>query len=225
MITTIGSGDVEIIATLNGQCGVSMLHIAAATDDDLMIGNERYNNGTILTRGAGGSLQRQVDQDGGAEAKCTNCHGPNATNTMYQTVAHTPEQTGGYSEPDLVGIFTMGIVPQGGYFDSHIVSQARWSTFHQWAMTAEQAHGIVIYLRKLTPTPQTGVAAPRIRNFDGGMRGGRGGGGMEASTMPAPESGTGEEPSPTPAPDAPAADGPATGTEDAATPADGGGGG
>ena len=31
---------------------------------------------------------------------------------QFRTVAHTPEQTGGFSDEELVNIFTMGMVPR-----------------------------------------------------------------------------------------------------------------
>jgi hypothetical protein len=147
---------VDIIAQYAQQCGMTTLHIAAATDADWKIGNERYNNGTIIMKTGSGDLVRAVDQDGGIDARCTNCHGITATNATYATVDHTPQQTGGYSDTELIGIFTRALVPAGGYFDESIVPLARWTEFHQWNMTADQEKGIVVYLRALTPAPQQG---------------------------------------------------------------------
>jgi hypothetical protein len=167
MVTTMGAGDVTIFAQSGSQCGSAPLHISAVTDDDWNIGNERYNNGTLLMRVSTGRLARV---DGGSQAACTNCHGMTATNSSFTTVEHTPLQTGGFTDSELVGIFTMAMVPPGGYFDPTIVRQSQWAQFHQWSMSADQAKGIVVYLRSLTPAPQTGkIALP--------MRGGRDGGG------------------------------------------------
>jgi hypothetical protein len=191
MVTTQGSGDVTIVAQSGNRCGSASLHIAAATDDDWMIGSERYNNGTLLTQVRPGQLQRI---DGGAQAACTNCHGPTATNATYTTVEHTPLQTGGFTDDELVGIFTMGVVPAGGYFDTSIVRQNVWAMFHQWSMSADDAKGVVVYLRSLTPAPQTGKPNLPVRGFrDGGFPrrdGGRGGG-------PGAEAGPGDDASST----------------------------
>jgi hypothetical protein len=44
LLTMQKPGDVVISANANGQCGTSMLHIAAATEEQWQAGNARYNN-------------------------------------------------------------------------------------------------------------------------------------------------------------------------------------
>jgi len=186
MITTQKAGMVSIIASAGTLCGSSLLAITDATADDWEIGSARYNDGVVLTRlprgmgpGGGGGVA-----DGGAatEYACTNCHGDTATKGPYKTVQHTPEQAGGFSDTDLENIFRHGMVPQGGYFDASIVAYTTWQRFHQWTMTDDQAHGIIVYLRSLAPTAQTG--ASNFGGFfgDGGPgRGRRDGGGRDAA--------------------------------------------
>ncbi len=126
--TATGStGHITVYATeSNGQCGSSTLTVTAATEDDWTIGNNRYNDGIALTLapppgfdggimgvgdggmglGEGGGGFRTNDggsffeRDGGTA--CTNCHGPTATSSVFRTVAHTPEQTGGFSDDQLI---------------------------------------------------------------------------------------------------------------------------
>jgi hypothetical protein len=94
---------------------------------------------------------------------CTNCHCPvgNAKlfgMTLFTDVSHTPEQTGGFSDTDLVNVFVNGTVPAGGYFDPSIICYANWHQLHTWwdiDTTAEQT-GVVAYLRSLTPKEQLG---------------------------------------------------------------------
>jgi hypothetical protein len=172
MVTTQGSGQVYIVATMGSQCGAAVLNISEATESDWQIGSGRYNMGTLLMQVSTGQLEHL---DGGDQAACTSCHGPTAMGASYKTVEHTPEQTGGFTDDDLIGIFTMGMVPPGGTFDSTIVRQTTWSRFHQWAMTPDQARGVVVYLRSLTPAPQMGMSNLPPRNYDGGFGGGSGG--------------------------------------------------
>jgi hypothetical protein len=122
------------------------------------------------------------EQEGGTA--CTNCHGPMATNGVYNDVSHTPEQTGGFSDQDLQDIIINGQVPDGGYFDPTVISPtcdggatctarayARWSAFHRWTdITPDELPGIICYLRSLTPAPQNGTS-----NFGGGGHHGDGG--------------------------------------------------
>jgi|GEM_PF-3206680 len=164
MITTRKAGTVSIIAQAGTICGSSLLTITAATAEQWEIGSQRYNNGTVVLPGRNGGIQRN---DASAEAKCTNCHGDLA-NGPYKTVAHTPQQTGGFSDADLQNIFRHGNVPDGGYFDEMIVSYNTWHGFHQWDMTDEESIGIIAYLRSLTPQAQMGSFGGRGPTDGGG---------------------------------------------------------
>ncbi|HYQ04354.1 MAG TPA: hypothetical protein VER96_37030 [Polyangiaceae bacterium] len=185
MITTRKAGTVSIIASAGNLCGSSLLTITSATSTDWEDGSMRYNDGVVINRlprttpprmggagGAGGAAATGSGGSGGAtaaQAACTNCHGDTASGP-YKTVQHTPEQTGGFSDADLIGIFQNGTVPKGGYFDDTIVSYAMWQSFHKWDV-GDTPQNMVIYLRSLTPAAQTGSA-----NF-GGLFGNGGAGG------------------------------------------------
>ena len=120
----------------------------------------------------GGSF---FEEEGGTA--CTNCHGPTATNGAFNDVAHTPEQIDGFSDDELIAIITQGVIPDGGYFDPTVIRPScdgsaqctqqaydEWHNLHQWVdITPDQYKGIVVYLRSLTPAPQTGTS-----NFGGG---------------------------------------------------------
>src|SRR5579872_5628278 len=94
--------------------------------------------------------------DGGGPA-CTNCHGETATNGPFTDVSHTPEQTGGFSDDEILNIVLHGTFPEGGYFDPTIAPYAAWQNFHRWAdIQPDQQRGIITYLRSLTPAPQKG---------------------------------------------------------------------
>lgn len=206
MITLQGlgaGGKLTVFATKpDGTCGAAALDITSATEDDWQIGNSRYNDGVALHLGPpdggfggfgdGGFEGGRPDggprtKDGGSffevdgGTACTNCHGPTATNGPYKDVSHTPEQTGGFSDEQLVQIITAGVVPDGGYFDPTVIDSRcdgggtcaarayqRWQGFHQWTdITPDQYKGIVVYLRSLQPASQGGSS-----NFGGRRDGG-----------------------------------------------------
>lgn len=197
MITMQKAGKVTIIASAGGLCGSSLLTITAATPQDWTDGSMRYNNGVVINRiprtgggmrpgaggagGAGGASAAATGGTGGGtganQAACTNCHGDTASGP-FKTVQHTPEQTGGFSDAELIGIFQNATVPMGGYFDASIVSYVEWQSFHKWDV-GDTPQTMVVYLRSLTPAAQTGMA-----NFGGRFMGnggaagagGRGGG-------------------------------------------------
>lgn len=179
MVTARKAGAVNIIASAGGLCGSSALTISAALETDWEAGNARYNSGVVLTfgrppgggRGAGGA-GGDASGAGGASMQyaCTNCHGDTATMGLFKTVSHTPEQTGGFSDDALQNIFRNGAFPGGSTdpnFDANITDYGTWSRIHKWEMDDDQAKGIIVYLRSLTPQAQTGAA-----NFGGGYDGG-----------------------------------------------------
>jgi hypothetical protein len=160
LIQMLKAGNVVInVASSDGKCGSALLFISAAADSDWQIGSARYNDGQSLhlaaaaTAGTGSPLEMGT----GSGPACTNCHGETATNSAFTDVSHTPEQTGGFSDDDLLNIILRGDFPDGGYFDTNIVSYAAWHQFHRWVdIQPDQQKGIITYLRSLTPSSQKG---------------------------------------------------------------------
>jgi cytochrome c553 len=166
MITIQKAGTAQIVASAGNLCGSSTLTVSAATPEQWAAGEKRYNNGVVLdvSMTPPSSATPSAMQ---ATAACTNCHGPTASN-VFKTVSHTPEQTGGFSDDELRNIFRNATLPAGGYFDSNVVPLQFWQMFHKWTMTDEEAQGIIVYLRALTPEAQTGSLNFAGR-FDGGV--------------------------------------------------------
>jgi hypothetical protein len=172
-------GSVTITANAGGLCGTATLNITSATEAQWSGGNARYNNGVALDFKciSGGT----TSQDGGpcptAGPACTQCHGASANAGIgFSDVAHTPEQTGGFSDQDLINIIVNGDVPDGGYFDPTIISYSAWQGFHHWSdIQGDTQQGMVVYLRSLTPTSQGGASDFGGHGGDGGHGGGDGG--------------------------------------------------
>jgi hypothetical protein len=189
-VNSAGTGTVTITATAGGLCGTSVLNITPAMTTDWMIGSARYNDGTALHFGHGGVME---PTDGGGGPACTNCHGATATDAgPFMDISHTPQQTGGFSDQDLINIILHGEVPgwdlttgaagpDAGYFDPSIISYKQWNNLHQWTdITSDEYQGIVVYLRSLTPASQNGTSDFGGHGFggDGGMHHHDGGGGF-----------------------------------------------
>jgi hypothetical protein len=150
VITVQQAGSVSIVATAGGLCGSSLLTITQANSSDWQIGNARYNDGVAIHFGFDGGGTSMAD---GGPA-CTSCHGPTGTGA-FADFAWTPEQSGGYSDQDLVGIIVNGNVPDGGYYDPSIVPENVFHSFHQWTdITQDEQLGMVVYLRSLTPASE-----------------------------------------------------------------------
>jgi len=175
LITTAKPGKVQIIARAGVLSGSAMLYITDASPEDWELGEERYNNEIPFTVEGipdGGFAFDGGFPDGGFpdggfrgfdggppgggrimipdDLSCRNCHGSGA---MALDVEHTPQQTGGYSDEDLISIFTMGIKPPGATFHTPF-PEFIYTRFHTWEATPEEQKGIVVYLRSLQPKTQ-----------------------------------------------------------------------
>jgi hypothetical protein len=168
LITVLKAGMFTIAANAGSLCGSAPLNVTQSTDGDWTTGNSRYNNGVTLVLPTmppmgGFMIPAPTDPspfeptDGGPGPACTNCHGPTATMSIFKGIEHTPEQTAGFSDQELIDIVVNGIIPDGGYYDTTIIPYRFWQIFHKWRdITPDQQKGIVTYLRSLTPAPQTG---------------------------------------------------------------------
>jgi hypothetical protein len=149
MITTRKAGEVRIIARSGSLSGSAMLTITEASPSDWELGEMRYNNGVDLppiNQAEAMAMGVTIPDD----LSCRNCHGGGA---MALSVEHTPQQTGGYSDADLVNIFTMGAKPPTAGWRSGI-PEFIYMRLHTWTATEEEKKGIIVYLRSFEPKSQ-----------------------------------------------------------------------
>lgn len=165
MITTRKPGTVQIIARAGALSGSAELHITDATPEDWEIGEMRYNNeipfpdvdlpdgGFMIPDGGFANRDGGLSVDGFEvpdNLSCRNCHGSTAE---ALDVEHTPQQTGGYSDEELIQIFTMGMKPERAKFHTPF-PESIYMRYHTWDATEEEQKGIVVYLRSLEPKTQ-----------------------------------------------------------------------
>lgn len=84
-------------------------------------------------------------------------------------VQHTPMQTAGYSDDELIDIFTKAKKPDG--VPQRIMPLDKWQKIHQWDVPENVRKGIVVYLRSLEPKSQG------VTDWGGHGKGGHGGDG------------------------------------------------
>jgi hypothetical protein len=219
-------GTVTITATVGTDlCGSALLTVTWNTEAEWMAGAARYNNGAglinpfagtivVFDGGDGGNPQAlppgafQVTSpsapspfepaDGGPGPACNNCHGPIATGGIFRGIQHTPLQTAGFSDLQLIDAIVNGIIPDGGYYDPSIIPYEYWQSFHRWRdLTPEAQRGIICYLRSLAPAPQTGLV-----DFGGLYAGEGGAGGPVVDSGSGSPSGSDDASAPPSAPDA-----------------------
>jgi hypothetical protein len=149
--------------------GESKLTITPASDEEWAKGDMRYSGGANIDFRAmfGGAMM----MPGGPgvcglpfnimamlpkDASCTNCHN---TSASAIAVEHTPTQTAGYSDEQLVSIFTQGQKPAGYQFNSVFLKMLPqpdcvYAMFHTWQIDEETKKGIILKLRSIEPKKQ-----------------------------------------------------------------------
>lgn len=165
MITTRKAGTTRIIARSGALSGSAEIHITEANPADWLLGEQRYNNmvplpdfSAMMASGMGIMVP--------GDLSCRNCHGGGAD---ALSVEHTPQQTGGYSNEDLIAIFTMGQKPPTAGWRSGI-PMFIYTMLHTWDATPEEQQGIIVYLRAMEPMSQGVIDFGGLMNSpDAGM--------------------------------------------------------
>lgn len=171
-ITTRAAGKTVVYVTGKTASGSpvrdgSALTIRSATDEDWDKGEARYNSGPRVDLGSLEIAPEVADSDAGAhtcalasephltqpqDAACTGCHsGPDS-------VPHTPAQTAGYSDEQLIAIVTQGMKPAGYAFNSALLKalpqpDCVFAKFHDWSIEEDDKVGLILKLRSLPPGP------------------------------------------------------------------------
>jgi len=174
-LTTKATGTTKVQFTATTVAGKQInseaqLTISKADDAEWAKGDARYSGGapidfrsmlsgaTAMPAAGGGvcGLPFNIMASLPKDASCTNCHntGGNAI-----AVEHTPTQTAGYSDDQLIAIFTQGQKPAGYQFNSIFLKMLPqpdciYSMFHTWTIDEETKRGIVLKLRSIEPKKQ-----------------------------------------------------------------------
>jgi len=162
---------VTITAQVGSLCTSTTLNITSAVEADWQAGNARYNNGVPVIAGcidakiapvlADSGIKLPPPPDSGcpdAGPACTGCHGANSTAGFFTGLQHSPQQTAGFTDQQLIDIFVNGVVDDGGPYDQNYVPYDYWHLFHTWSdiATPEAQKGMVVYLRSLAPAEEEG---------------------------------------------------------------------
>lgn len=155
--------------------GQSMLTISNADSAEWLKGDMRYNNGMMINLFGGGGIMGAPMGTGDCglpvsltgriptNSACTNCH----NNMGGLVVEHTPTQTAGYDNEELIEIFSNAQKPANGMFNSPILRMAPmpdciYKTFHTWQIDDDTKQGIVWKLRSIAPKRQEEFDIQRI---------------------------------------------------------------
>lgn len=203
MITVKKEGTVTIRASLNGETGSAKLTVTKFTEEQWMAGQSRYSKTDLaITNPTGGAVSALLLRDPAnrnPNGACNTCHTAQAKTLKIE---NTPTQIAGYSDNELITIFTMGKKPEG-VAQTSMVPAFAWGMFHEWDVTDAEKQGLVAFLRTqapkdnpamidygIKPCPGAGAMGPYCDN-DGNPIMFAGPGGSDAGTGAGPSAGDG----------------------------------
>jgi len=205
LFTTKKAGTTTITVTATTKSGLkikgtSQLTISKAEPAEWAMGEARYNNGMTFSFFGGGMGGMPMAAAGGmgscglpinlegripTNTACGNCH----NNNTGLVVEHTPTQTAGYSNDQLIEIFTQAMKPAGGTFNSPFLRtfpmpDCIYKTFHTWQIDDETKNGIVWKLRSIKPKKQEDIDIARLTQMAARMGMGMAPGGAAGAAAP-----------------------------------------
>ncbi|MEY4508003.1 MAG: hypothetical protein RLZZ450_125 [Pseudomonadota bacterium] len=151
LITVKRAGTVVIRAALEGDTGSAKLIINGFTEAQWKIGEARYlgrEPAVVAPDGGVVTVLRIAEPNArNPDGSCMTCHSADAP---LLKVEDTPAQTAGYSDQELITIFTMGALPTWVEKATQPV-QFIWGANHAWTVTEEEQQGLLAYLRTKAP--------------------------------------------------------------------------
>jgi len=151
-ITIKKDGSTTITAKTDDDSGSAKLTVTKFTEAQWTLGEARYSKAELAIVPAPGeavsllALANPAAKRDAAGA-CNTCHTAQAKTLKIE---NTPTQIAGYSDQDLITIFTKGMKPPAAEMKSRIPPIA-WGMFHAWEVTEEEKAGLIAYLRTQPP--------------------------------------------------------------------------
>jgi hypothetical protein len=150
-VTIKKEGTVTIRAELDGDTGAAKLTITKFTEDQWKLGQARFSKSDLAIVPKSGPVNILVLASDptalNSNGACNTCHTAQAKTLKIE---NTPTQIAGYSDADLITIFTEGMKPEGAAQKTMVPSFA-WGMFHSWKVTEEEKQGLIAFLRTQTP--------------------------------------------------------------------------
>jgi hypothetical protein len=176
MVTVKKEGVVTIKAALDGDTGTAKLIIKKYTEAQLRTGQARYSKRdlAIVPAMPGGAISLLELASGAAtrdaNGACDTCHSRQARVFKLET---TPTQIAGYTDDELITIFTMGKKPEG-FAQKLPIPPFAWGMSHSWTVTEEEKQGLIAFMRtrppkaNLTTGPGPTICSGARASTDGG---------------------------------------------------------
>jgi hypothetical protein len=153
VVTVKKEGEVRITAKQGDDSGAVKVTITKYSDADWTAGSARFSKDVLAINAPAGQelnpIQLASPMGRNADGACNTCHTAQAK--LFK-IENGPLQTGGYSEEEVITIFTKGMKPEGAATRTMIPSFL-WGMFHAWNVTDAEKKGLVAFLRTQQPRP------------------------------------------------------------------------
>jgi len=150
-VTVKKDGVVTITGTLDGSTGKAKLNIKKYTEEQWKAGQARYSktDRAVVDPNGGEPTAITIATPGARNANgaCNTCH---TSQAQLLKIENGPAQIAGYSDEDLVTIFTMGKKPEGAAMKTQIPAFF-WGMFHSWTVSEDEKPGLIAFLRTQSP--------------------------------------------------------------------------
>jgi len=150
-ITVKKEGTTFITGTLGEENGKAKLTVKGYTEEQWKTGQARYSKtdlAIVPKDGAAVSAIALLDPTArNPNGACTTCH---TSQAQTLGIENGPTQIAGYSDAELITIFTEGKKPETAVQKSMIPSFI-WGMFHTWTVTEDEKQGLIAFLRTQPP--------------------------------------------------------------------------
>jgi hypothetical protein len=170
LITVKKDGTTTISATLGDDSGNARLTVKKYTEAQWKTGSDRFSKSdlAIVPAMPNGAISLLALGQGGtrnANGACNTCHTAQARTLKIE---NTPLQIAGYSDEELITIFTMGKKPESNTMQTRIPAFA-WGMFHAWTVTEEEKQGLIAFLRTQAPKASPATIDYGVKPCPGAM--------------------------------------------------------
>jgi hypothetical protein len=167
MVTIKKDGSVTIKGELGEDSGNVKINIKKYTEAEWTAGQARYSKPELAIKTMGNaapsaiSLLNPMNRE--PNGACNTCH---TSQAKVLKIENGPQQIAGYSDDDLVTIFTMGKKPEGASVKT-MIPAFLWGTIHAWTVTDAEKPGLIAFLRTQAPKPNPNPIDYGVKSCDG----------------------------------------------------------
>jgi hypothetical protein len=169
LVTVKKEGETKITAKQGDDSGAVKLTVTKYSAEEHAAGEARFSKSVLAINAPAGQALNPIllasPMGRNPDGACNTCH---TSQAKLFKIENGPLQTSGYTEEEIIQIFTEGEKPDGARTQSDI-PPFLWGMFHAWNVTEGEKKGLVAYLRTQQPRPSPNPIDYGVMPCDGGL--------------------------------------------------------